>query len=69
MHLTINGEPHRVAEADGPTPLDQLLAMLGVSSVAVAVLHNGSVVGRERFAQTLIQNGDRLEIVRFVGGG
>ena len=52
--------------------LGELLALLeerGLRSDRVAVERNGAIVPRAEFAATVLEAGDRLEIVRFVGGG
>ncbi|MEA2644556.1 MAG: sulfur carrier protein [Chloroflexota bacterium] len=64
--LQVNGKP---IELDGPTPLTAYLEMLGVSPRAVAVEHNRMIIERDAYANTMLQDGDVLEIVRMVGGG
>jgi len=66
MKLVINGE-----ERDFGTPLslDGLVGQLGMKSDRVAVELNRDIVPRERWQQTDLADGDRLEIVHFVGGG
>jgi sulfur carrier protein len=66
MQLTINGEERRVAEVD---TVAALLDHLHVSHQAVAVMVNGAIVARERYAEYPVKERDVLEIVRFVGGG
>ncbi len=66
MRITLNGSPREVEE--GRT-LPALLAELGTAPEHVAVEHNGEVLERSDFARVRLQPGDRLEIVRFVGGG
>ena len=66
MKITINGEPQNV---DGPIPLAALLTHLNVDSRRVAVEHNLVVVKRERYEATMVNDGDEIEIVNFVGGG
>ncbi|MBX5466053.1 MAG: sulfur carrier protein ThiS [Firmicutes bacterium] len=66
MQLTINGEVRTVAEVD---TVAALLDHLGVTHQAVAVMVNGAVIPRERYASTFLADSDALEIVRFVGGG
>jgi thiamine biosynthesis protein ThiS len=46
-----------------------LLDHFRIQHQAVGVLQNGQVVAREAFGQAPLQDGDELEIVRFVGGG
>ncbi len=64
--LQINGT--RV-ELPGPTALLAYLAQLGVDPRAVAVEHNGEIVERAGYASITLRDGDRVEIVRMVGGG
>lgn len=64
--LQINGK--RV-ELDQPTALLRYLDSLGVSPRAVAVEHNGVIIGRADYASTTLRDGDTVEIVRMVGGG
>ncbi|MCB1173383.1 MAG: sulfur carrier protein ThiS [Leptospiraceae bacterium] len=35
----------------------------------VAVEYNGSIIARQGWSQTILRDGDRIEIIRFVGGG
>jgi thiamine biosynthesis protein ThiS len=53
----------------GPVPLGALLAQLNIDPRRVAVEHNLAVVKRERYDSTLVNEGDEIEIVNFVGGG
>jgi sulfur carrier protein len=64
--LQINGEPKILQ--DGLT-LAALVAQLGAKPDRVAVELNLQIVPRAEWAQTLLRDGDRLEIVHFVGGG
>jgi thiamine biosynthesis protein ThiS len=66
MNLTVNGKPRQVED---PLTLLGLLRSLGVDPRIVAVEHNGEIVKRDHFEATPLQEGDRLEIVRMVGGG
>lgn len=67
MTLTINGESRAVD--DGAVTVGRLLDALRITHQAVAVLQGGAVVPREAYGSQLVQEGDVLEIVRFVGGG
>jgi thiamine biosynthesis protein ThiS len=42
---------------------------LGIKADRIAVERNGEIARRSEWATTPVQNGDRLEIVQFVGGG
>jgi thiamine biosynthesis protein ThiS len=64
--ISVNGE-NRSASA-GATLMD-LLDELGVSAARVAIERNLEIVPREKWADTRVAPGDRLEIVQFVGGG
>jgi len=67
MRLFINGEAREFAA--GPLTLAAMVDQLGMKSDRVAIELNREIVGRERWAATLLAEGDRLEIVHFVGGG
>ncbi|HUK87091.1 MAG TPA: sulfur carrier protein ThiS [Terriglobales bacterium] len=66
MRLYLNGEERQVAEG---LTLAALVEQLGFKADRVAAELNREIVPRERWAQTLLRDGDRLEIVHFVGGG
>ena len=66
MNLTINGESRVLAPAD---TLASLVEQLRMKSDRVAIELNREIVPREQWAQTRLKDGDRLEIVHFVGGG
>ena len=66
MKIHINGEPHT---CEGTLSLTSLLEQLGIKPDRVAVELNREIVPRERWAATQLGDGDRLEIVHFVGGG
>jgi len=62
----VNGKERDV---DANASVEQLLRDLAVSSGAVVVELNRQILAKERYANTPIKEGDRLEIVHFVGGG
>jgi thiazole synthase len=66
MKLLINGEERTL---DGPLTLTGLLGRLDMKSDRVAVELNLGIVPRDRWTTTDLAEGDRLEIVHFVGGG
>ena len=66
LHITINGDARTVAPA---TTIAALLADLGLDASKVAVERNLGIAPRSAFAETLLADGDALEIVHFVGGG
>lgn len=66
MDITVNGEPRSVEEG---TTITGLLALLALPPGPVAVERNGQVVPRAEHASAVIQPGDQIEVVHFVGGG
>lgn len=66
MKLHINGEEKNF---DAPLTLSALVAAMGLKSDRVAVELNRDIVPRTQWLQTNLNDGDRLEIVHFVGGG
>src|SRR5579872_36816 len=66
MKLQINGEPR---DFNPPLTLAGLVEQLGMKADRVAVELNRSIVARDQWAKTGLADGDRLEIVHFVGGG
>jgi thiamine biosynthesis protein ThiS len=65
MNLIINGESQALL-AD---TLSVLVEQLGMKSDRVAIELNREIVPRDQWAETRLADGDRLEIVHFVGGG
>ena len=66
MTLTINGEDRSF---DRLTNIASLVIALGLDVRKVAVERNLEIVPRSTYAATPIADGDRIEIVAFVGGG
>lgn len=66
MHLTINGKDQVFDDA---LSLIQLIEQLGMKGDRVAVELNREIVSRAQWPETSLKDGDRLEIVHFVGGG
>jgi thiamine biosynthesis protein ThiS len=66
VNILVNGEPRVVA--DGMT-LDRLLAELGVTEPMVATEVNLAIVPRAERGRHALREGDRVEVVSFVGGG
>ena len=67
MKLQINGEDRDFS--DSPLTLAALVEILGMKADRVAAELNRDIVPRDRWAQTTLSEGDRLEVVHFVGGG
>lgn len=64
--IVINGEPR---EDGAGKLLTDVLAEEKYKVSQVAVELNGEIVSRSSFAETVVQDGDHLEVVSFVGGG
>jgi len=66
MRLLVNGEERRVEPS---TTVKELLCSLGLADTLVAVERNEEVVPRAQHESTKLSEGDRVEVVHFVGGG
>jgi len=66
LRIRLNGEPY---DLDAPMSVSALLASLDIDARRVAVEHNFVVVKRARYDDTIVNDGDDVEIVNFVGGG
>jgi len=66
MQLTINGETRTLSPA---ATVSELIEQLGLKLDRVAIELNREIVPRDRWTETALRDGDRLEIVHFVGGG
>jgi thiamine biosynthesis protein ThiS len=66
IHIHVNGELRQiVADATIAT----LIAQLGLAQERLAIELNLDILPRPRWPETVLQEGDKLEIVHFVGGG
>jgi len=66
MRIRLNGAPRDV---DPGTTVERLLRDLELGSTRLAVERNGDVVPKAAHAAAVLQDGDVVEVVRFVGGG
>ena len=66
MQITVNGERR---ELPGPVSVTELLYELGLRPEHVAVEVNKDLVTRSKHSETVVGQGDVLEVVRLVGGG
>jgi sulfur carrier protein len=67
--VVLNGQPRSFTTLSEAPSLDQLVTELGLKGDRVAVEHNGAIVPRASWPRTMLNAGDRLEVVHFVGGG
>lgn len=66
MEVHINGDKRDIEEG---VTLERLLASLGIKSAGIAVDINREVIPKRLYGDTLIRQGDSIEIIRMVGGG
>lgn len=66
MTIKLNGDPHEIS---GPLSVSALLSQLDIDSRRVAVELNLNVVKKAAYDSSVINDGDEVEIVNFVGGG
>src|SRR2546425_1135232 len=66
MTIMVNGRPMDVTDG---VSVEALLAQLGVKREYTAVALNREVMPKSRYAETILKQGDRVEIVRPMGGG
>ena len=66
MQLIINGEIH---EFEAPLDINALLLELGIKPNNIAFEINLEIVPKSLYSQTILADGDQIEIVRFIGGG
>jgi thiamine biosynthesis protein ThiS len=64
--ITLNGEPYPI---ERPLSVTDLLEQLDIDPRRVAIEHNLTILRRQAFPDTVIRDGDQVEIVNFVGGG
>ena len=68
LRITVNGRTQLIEVAGRPTVTSAIDA-LGLQGKRIAVERNGEIVSRSQYGDTVIEEGDRLEIVGAVGGG
>ena len=66
IEVAINGQPREIPEG---TTVAGLFDVLGLDPEGLLIERNKTVVSRSAFGSERIEPGDRLEILRFIGGG
>ena len=66
IQVTVNGATQRFEQ---PLAVSALIEKMALAGKKIAVERNGEIVPRSLHQQTLVENGDQLEIVVAVGGG
>ena len=69
MKLTINGRDREFRELETDPSLQHLIETLQLKADRVAVERNGDIVPRATWTDVRLEEGDKLEVVQFVGGG
>lgn len=66
LHVSVNGSPMEIVEG---TTISDLIRILEIGNGPIAVEQNLEIVSKADYGQRLINQGDKIEIVHFVGGG
>jgi thiamine biosynthesis protein ThiS len=66
IRIKLNGRDRTL---EGKSTIGDLIVELDLAQERVAIEHNGVLVEAEKAAELTLTDGDRLELVRFVGGG
>jgi len=66
VNITLNGEQ---MDVDAPISVAGLLSALELEPRKIAVERNLEIVPKSLYGDTALADGDRIEIVQFVGGG
>ena len=66
MRIILNGQEEELA---GEMTIGQLIEAKGINGTNIIVEHNYELVTNQRWPEVLLQEKDRLEILRLVGGG
>jgi sulfur carrier protein len=69
MKLIVNGRGREFPELESDSGLLRLIELLQLKADRVAVERNGDIVPRATWAEVHLEDGDKLEVVQFVGGG
>ena len=64
--IQLNGRPY---EINTETNLNQLINKLKIQKTKVAIEVNGSIVEKNKYLKVILNKGDKVEIVHFIGGG
>ena len=65
MTLLVNGEVRAVSARD----VAELVVVLGMPPTVALVEHNGTALRRDEWTGSLLNEGDRIEVIRIVAGG
>ena len=69
LKLKINGKEQQFTGDKMPGVLSALLDMLGIDQATVVAEIDGEIVERKDFSNKELRDGQKIELIRFVGGG
>ena len=64
--IQLNGDPYEIIDG---TNLNELLNKLKIQKNKVAIEVNGEIVEKNKYLNLILNKGDKVEIVQFIGGG
>ena len=64
--IQLNGDPYEINDG---TNLNKLLNKLKIQKNKVAIEVNGEIVEKSKYPNLILNKGDKVEIVKFIGGG
>jgi len=66
MNIYVNGEPHDVSQS---FTAEELVKLLDLQNTKIAMEVNLEIIPRSQYSDHTFQDGDKVEIVRAIGGG
>ena len=69
LTLEVNGQVRKYGNGNAPGTVAELVACMDLDAKMVVAEINGNIVSRQDFASHALADGDKVELVRFVGGG
>lgn len=69
LSVVLNGQTQEFPNLNPPVSVAMLVHELALKADRVAVERNGDIAERSRWPEIMVETGDRLELVHFVGGG
>ena len=64
--IQLNGDPYEINDG---TNLNELLNKLKIQKNKVAIEVNGEIVEKNKYPNLILNKGDKVEVVQFIGGG
>ena len=64
--IQLNGDPYEINDG---TNLNELLNKLKIRKNKVAIEVNGEIIEKNKYPNLILNKGDKVEIVKFIGGG